>query len=195
MAEAYPLSWPDGWARTRVKERSRFKTGFGAARNLLAGELERTSAKNVVLSTSLPLRIDGQPRANATPLNGEVGVALYFTRKNRQTVFACDKYDRLHDNIYSIAKTLEAMRAIERWGAAELMDRAFTGFSALPAKATSAWRDVLEVSELATMAEIDSAFKRLAVLHHPDRGGDSSLFQSAVQAREDARKELGAALT
>jgi hypothetical protein len=36
--EAFPLYWPEGVPRTKNPEGSRFKTGFGAARNYLFGE-------------------------------------------------------------------------------------------------------------------------------------------------------------
>ena len=96
MAEAYPLHWPEGWKRTSYRIRSKFKTGFGAARNLLFAELDRMGASKVIVSTNIPLRNDGLPRANMRPDGGDTGVAVYFQRKGKPVVFACDKYsDRL----------------------------------------------------------------------------------------------------
>jgi hypothetical protein len=194
MSESYPLSWPEGWKRSRYYEDSRFKTGFGAARNLLFAELEKMGAQKIILSTNIPLRNDGLPRANVRPDGGDSGVAVYFERKGRSMVLACDKYRQAWDNIYAIAKTIEAMRGIERWGAADMMERAFTGFSALPAKASSPWREILNVSETATMEQVDCSFRALAKEHHPDAGGEEDKFRAIIQAREDARKELGASL-
>src|ERR1700743_3586853 len=103
-AEAYPLYWPEGWKRSRSHEHSRFKTGFGAARNLLFAELNRMGARKVILSTNIPLRNDGLPRANTRPDGGDSGVAVYFQRNGKDMVFACDKYRETCDNIYAIAK-------------------------------------------------------------------------------------------
>jgi hypothetical protein len=78
----------------------------------------------------------------------------------------------------SIAATLEAMRAIERHGGAAILDRAFTGFAALPAPIVAGmkrdWREVLGVKPDATPteAEIQQLYRHQASLHHPDRAGD-----------------------
>ena len=44
-----------------------------------------------------------------------------------------------------LAKSIEAMRGIERWGPSQMMERTFTGFAALPEKSGSDWWDVLQV--------------------------------------------------
>jgi curved DNA-binding protein CbpA len=43
-------------------------------------------------------------------------------------------------------------------------------------------RDVLGVRPGATRREVTEAFRRFALCHHPDRGGDPSLFQAGVDA-------------
>lgn len=85
--EAYPLYWPEGWKRTRFPDYSRFKTGFGAARKFLFEELGRMGATHIVLSTNIPLRNDGMPRANMAPGGGDHGVAVYFKRKGKDMVY------------------------------------------------------------------------------------------------------------
>lgn len=42
-------------------------------------------------------------------------------------------------------------------------------------------------SPVPTIDEIDDAYKRLAMRHHPDRGGDVELFKKAGQFREQAK--------
>jgi hypothetical protein len=192
-AEAYPLYWPDGWKRISIAEHSRFKTGFSAARIHLSSEIQRMGGSSVIISTNVPLRNDGMPRANM-PEPRDAGVAVYFKYKKKDMVFACDKYHYTRENIYAIAKTIVALRGIERWGASDMMERAFTGFSAFPTKASSPWREVLNVSENASMDQVDTSFRALAKEHHPDVGGDENTFRTIIQAREDARKELGVAL-
>src|SRR5690606_21640176 len=97
---------------------------------------------DLVDSTNLPLRLDGWPRSGqAEP--ADPGVVVYWTdrfdRSRPRRCMAIDRYDRVADNLAAIAATLEAMRAIERHGGAEILNRAFTGFTALPAGSESWW--------------------------------------------------------
>jgi hypothetical protein len=191
--ESYPLYWPEGWKRTEsyMREYSRFKTGFGAAREKLFAELNRMGAQKIVLSSNVPLRNDGMPRANM-PEPNDRGVAVYFTYKKRDMCFACDKFINVRDNIYAIALTIEAIRGIERWGASDMMERAFRGFAALPEKASEPWRDTLGFGHETkiTPDDIDSRFRELVLQHHPDHGGSAEQFQKIVEARHQAKKEL-----
>lgn len=188
-AEAYPLTWPIGWQRSRYRDRSRFKTGFGAARKLLFEELGRMGAQKIILSTNIPLRNDGMPRANVTPDGGDPGVAVYFTRKGKEMVFACDKFDRTYDNMYSIAKTIDAMRGIERWGASDMMERAFSGFKALAAENDGdSWWSILDTKADASPEQIDAAYKLRLRQWHPDLpGGSHELMTKLNLARDQAR--------
>lgn len=188
MAEAYPLYWPEGWKRTSYRQRSKFKTGFGAARNLLFAELGRMAASKIILSTNIPLRNDGLPRANMRPDGGDPGVAVYFQRKGKAMVFACDKYDHSEDNIYAVAKTIDAMRGIERWGASDMMERAFSGFKALNAENDGeSWWSILGCHAHATSDEIDVAYKRKIREVHPDAGGSHEAMTKVNIARDQAR--------
>lgn len=186
--EAWPLSWPQGWKRTSYRERSRFKTGFGAARKHLFAELGRLGASKIILSTNIPLRNDGMPRANMRPDGGDAGVAVYFIRGGKPMVFACDKYVESCDNIYAIAKTIEAMRCIERWGASDMMERAFSGFKAL--SSGKEWFDVLHCDPAASKEEIERYYRILAKQRHPDVGGSEAAMAELNQAREEALKGL-----
>jgi hypothetical protein len=184
--EAFPLAWPDGWKRAQTFERSKFKTGFGAARSFLNDELRRMGALGIVLSTNIPLRNDGQPRANM-PEPKDAGVAVYFLWKGKQMSLACDKYWYTRDNIYSIAKTIEALRGIERWGASDMMERAFTGFAALPASTEGeSWWSILDVAATASEEEIIAAHRRLVKVNHPDHGGSDEAIRKVNVARDQA---------
>ena len=80
------------------------------------------------------------------------------------------------------------MRSIERHGGAAILDRAFTGFAALPAPAAGKrdWWTVLELPSTASQAEIRDAFNRLARVHHPDRGGSDERMAEIIRARDEA---------
>lgn len=185
MTESYPLYWPEGRPRTPLwkRQRSRFNTGFGASVKLVIDELRRLGAKNSVVSSNVALRRDGLPLSSAKRVD-DVGVAVYFMYKDKQTCFACDRWDKVEDNIYAIAKTIDAMRGISRWGTGDMLDAAFTGFTALPAPKTD-WKSVLSAE---TQEEAETSYKILVKKHHPDLGGSAEEFHKITQAIEAARK-------
>jgi hypothetical protein len=132
MTEAFPLAWPLGRPRTQYPSRSRFDTTQERAQRTLVEEVRRMGGSHLVISTNIKLRRDGLPYANRREPTDK-GVAVYFDYKKRPMCFACDRWDRIGDNIYAIAKTIEALRGIERWGSGSMVEQAFTGFVALPA--------------------------------------------------------------
>lgn len=186
---AYPLCWPEGWKRTDPWRRSGSpfsRKGRERCVTELMEEIRRLGGRNPVLSSMLALRQDGLPYARQ-PRTDDPGIAVYFTYKNRQMCFACDTYAVDEANIWAIKLTIEALRGIERWGASDMMDRAFTGFEALPAPN---WRRTLELEPDATLADAESAYKRLALKHHPDQGGDEERFKEITEAIQLARKAV-----
>lgn len=193
MIESYPLYWPEGRARTKSRHTSQFKTTFGAARDGLMSELQRLGARKVILSTNIPLRQDGLPYAN-TKEPADSGAAVYFEYKGRPMCFACDKYAYVRENLRAIEKTIEAIRGIERWGSSDMMERAFRGFTALPETAGEPWRNIFgfTATETITADRIDEVFRKLAFTEHPDHGGTSERFQRITNARNDARRAIGA---
>lgn len=192
-AEAYPLYWPEGWKRTNYPEPSRFKTGFGAARVKLSAEIERMGGSKVIISTNVPLRNDGMPRASA-PEPKDSGVSVYFRYKGKDMVFACDKFRYSRENIYAIAMTIEALRGIERWGASDMMERAFSGFKALAAisgEGENPWMVLGLGSERGSVKpeDIVRAHRLLMMTAHPDKGGNSDQMARINVARDKCLKE------
>lgn len=210
---AYPLQWPDGWKRTPPAKRTRakFSASTSTTRQWTDGRTTTWRGKRVltiaeavsrvreqlakmgvdddcVISTNLQLRLDGLPRSGQ-PEPDDTGVAVYW-RSDAGAVPRCmaiDRYDRVADNLAAIAATLDAMRAIERHGGAEILNRAFTGFTTLPHGGTTHWSDVLGVPPTASRAEIEAAYRRLRSQHHPDRGGDPQRFHEIQQAFNEAK--------
>lgn len=193
---AYPLQWPDGWRRAdqgfRIdaafrKYKNRLSVFDGVERVLASLGLMGIGRDDIVISTNVRTRLDGMPRSDqAQP--ADPGAAVYWKKRGqkRPQCMAIDRYDKVADNLAAIAATLEAMRAIERYGGAEILDRAFTGFIALPAPEQPF--QVLGVSASATASEIDEAHRRLAMKHHPDRGGDADQM-ARINAARDAMLE------
>src|SRR5690606_17605504 len=145
----------DGWRRTPAQERTRarFSRQERVASSYTPGQTytrkanltisqgtDRVAAAlsaigawtdETVVSTNLALRLDGLPRSGQRAPD-DPGVAVYWRKGKGFRCIAIDRYDRVQDNLAAIAATLEAMRAIDRHGGAEILDRAFTGFVALP---------------------------------------------------------------
>ena len=196
--KSYPLSWPDGWKRTQSRSLGHFKVArqwisvHDATRRVLEQfRLMGVSDNDIIVSTNIPLRLDGMPRSDKEP--SDPGVAVYWqTKKTGMRCMAIDRYQHVADNIAALAATLEAMRAIERHGGATILERAFLGFAALPEKASQPWREVfgIAITTAATWPLIEERFRALVQVHHPDKGGDRGEFEKIVQAREAARMEL-----
>lgn len=194
--ESFPLQWPAGWPRATMRERSRFKTTFEMARKELYRELSLMGVPdwNVILSSNLPLRRDGMPYSGVKPANGDTGVAVYFKKENseKRLVFACDRWDRVEDNMRAIQHSIAAIRGIERWGASDMLERAFTGFTALPAPQSDEkekpWWETLECRPNDEIEHIELRYRVLAKKFHPDVAGGSSEKMSRLnKAIQDAR--------
>ena len=184
MTEAFPLHWPEGRPRIPApkRQKSRFSTGFGMAVRQVMDELRRLGARHAVVSTNVPLRRDGLPLASAKRVD-DVGAAAYFTHNGRQMCFACDRWDKVEDNIYAIAKTIEAMRGIERWGTGDMLAAAFSGFLAIPPP--DDWRATLGHPK--SLDEAEAAYRSRARAAHPDAGGSHERMSALNSAREAAR--------
>jgi len=216
MREPFPLQWPDGWQRTPASERQRSRfghagqVGFSQARRDLLLELERLGAANVVLTTDLPVRADGLPYAASGRVD-DPGVAVWFVLANQrgdheERVFACDKWRTHAENMRSIALSIEALRGLERWGATDVVNRAFAGFTALPpgsgeedappAPKKRPWREILggawpaELGRAELLVIARARHRELIRKHHPDAGGDTAKAAELNVAIAEAEKEL-----
>lgn len=195
--EAYPLQWPEGRKRTGQwsREAGKFDVSFARARDNIVKEVQMlcggrwAADPHTVISTNVALRRDGLPLANQRQPD-DTGVAVYFLYKKRQMSFACDRWSKIEHNMQAIAKTIEALRGIARWGTGDMLEAAFTGFTALPPPATESvqrdWWDVLGVQRHASPDEIKAAYRRLASQHHPDRGGSTAKMAEVNAAYQKA---------
>lgn len=198
MTQAYPLAWPEGWPRTKyhMQKNGQFKhdnrrIGIEAATRRVFAELQKLGVTNptddAIISTNLKLNMRGYPRGDQGEPQDR-GVAVYWQSKNKpMRVMAIDAYLTVADNLAAIAATLEAMRAIERHGGAQIMDRAFTGFMALPASGPK-WWEILGVTPNATVNEIEFAWRKKAIEKHPDRGGTHAAMAEVNAARDEGLK-------
>jgi hypothetical protein len=215
----YPLSWPAGWPRTapsdrkgaRFSRRERQYSSTGGSswtrkQDLsVADAVKRVLSElrtlgvpdgDAIISTNVPTRLDGLPRSSERA-PADPGVAIYWQRPTEpMRCMAIDIYNDVAGNLAAIAATLEAMRAIERHGGAQILDRAFAGFDALPAPGGKRdWRDVLGIEQkpgrVITIDDARSCYRQLAAKHHPDRGGSSQRMAEINAAWAEAQAALG----
>lgn len=202
---AYPLHWPAGKPRTQDPQPSRFGTNSWsgqkritlsrAVRELLS-EIHLLGGENEIISSNLKLRLDGLPYASQR-IPDDPGIAVYFdladsNLKYRQVCMACDRWNKQACNVWSIAKSINALRGLERWGGGDMVQAAFTGFVALPSPEAAPWWSVLEFySEAEALFECDYEIRarKLMQKYHPDKeGGDEWRFTQIVKARDTGRR-------
>lgn len=192
--EAYPLSWPQGKPRTpwnRQKRGSFKREGrpltMPGARDRVTDELRRLGARYVVVSSNVPVRLDGLPKAGQRKPD-DPGVCVYFQLDAKPYAMACDTYDAVEQNLAAVAAHIEATRAITRHGVASAAET-LQAFQALPAPGGRHWTAVLGLQKGATSSDIQQAHRRLLLDNHPDRGGNESAMADINAARDAALKE------
>lgn len=206
----YPLQWPDGWPRTKSPDKPKFIEGhFARVRDSIIRQLQRKGGSHIVITSNLPTRADGLPYANARC--DEPAVAVYWVEKGQERVIACDRWRTVGYNLRAIDLTINAMRGVDRWGSATMVEKVFAGFAALPAGSgeehappppaspvVRSWREVFDVpgvfSEHMKSAEL-LAFVKLRYRErikdaHPDKGGDHAVAAELNAALAEAEREL-----
>ncbi|MCW9028364.1 MAG: J domain-containing protein, partial [Kangiella sp.] len=150
--------------------------------------------RDVIISTDLRLRQDGLPYSNQKQPD-DVGVSVWFMQDGQQKVIALDKYNRISDNLWAVAKTIEAMRGIDRWGGGQILERVFTGFNALPSPDSGSplnWKDYFSSHGfiIASRPKLKEAYKVMARRLHPDRGGDASEMATLNKMYEQGKEAM-----
>lgn len=187
----YPLAWPTGWARTKARKRWPGKMSIGRSIEKLSTELRRLGAVREIVSSNVPVRVDGRPYADAAERRiQDPGVAVYFELSGKPRCLACDTWDTPGGNIAALAAHIECLRGIDRYGVGTL-DQAFAGYTALPAKGET-WRTTLGFSpEAAITADaIRQAFREQARSAHPDAGGSHEAMAALNAAMTEGLLEI-----
>lgn len=193
----YPLVWPDGWPRAKSRTSGPYQVSQDRALQDLHRTLRLMRAGHVVVSTNILIRkTDGLPRSGQR-IPDDPGVALYFERKREQLCMACDRYDEVRSNIRAIGLALEGLRAVERAGVTELLDRAFQGFARLSSGSprTRDFREVLDLDRewpdvLYAETFLAKHFREATAKAHPDRGGTDAAMREVIEAHETALRVL-----
>jgi len=160
---------------------SQFKSSWDATLALLDAELDRVRAKEPTLYVDVAPsritragRIDGGISAVRTP-----GVRLDFMKPTRRggrtedvpASFPCATYWKVQDNVRGIALTLEALRAVDRYGATTEAGEQYVGFLRLPGPGG--------VNTTAVQLSPERA-ARILVDAHPDFRGASPYTREAM---------------
>lgn len=195
LPDTFPLQWPDGWSRTPSHKRrpSGYKVGETRARDEMYASIWRLGGRIPIVSSNLQTRLDGIPYVKQS-VPDDPGVAVYWVRDGKQEVMACDRWKRPWENMRAIYHAIEGLRAMERAGATQIMERAFQAFR-LPAGGARGWRTTLGIEP--GMEPSVEYVKRVAREKmrraHPDvSGGNEEIFREIERALSDALQELQA---
>ena len=193
-ARFVPLErWPG--ERTRGRQHDRFKSNYIRTLDLLECELKWLRAKDVVIQsgfTRQQLRNDGWPRAGERPT--DPGIIISFQSPKGPLSFPCDRYNDFQANIRAIALSLEALRAVDRYGVTRQAEQ-YKGWQQI--EAPGSWKGFKnsedaarflcikaygtdsenEIRNLIEDAEFrKNAYRRAASKLHPDQGGSHEEF-------------------
>lgn len=190
---AFPLCWPTGLARTRVRERSPFKVPLDRAvadlQNTLRlfGNDTGRPVTGLVISSNVTLGI---------PKPGDPGVAIYFQWDGLPRAIGVDLFDSVAGNVRAIYMILEGRRTELRYGGLNLVRATFSGFSALhpppPEHADEPWWHVLGIRPDASLDDIEKRYRDLARSHHPDSAGGSAAVMAKINTARDAARRARA---
>lgn len=183
---AYPLQWPHGFPRAKVREKGSFKSTLHAALGNVQDSLRRFASdsgkklENLVMSSNVTL---GEQRP------ADPGVAVWFTWDGMGVCIAVDRYLTVEANLQAIHHIIEARRVELRHGTLALVRATFAGFLALPAPGGKHWSETLGLPPKAKREEVKQAYRRLASAHHPDKGGSADKMAELNAAFEAALNE------
>lgn len=185
----YPLCWPSSLSRPKATVKSQFRTSLNGAIGNIRDGLHKLLSEmgerqvELVISSNATLGVD-RP--------SDPGVAVWFRLAGMWTALACARYQTPADNLQAIVHVVEARRTELRHAGIEMVRATFQGLAALPAPATRHWSEVLGIKGDASPEQINTAFRRLAANHHPDKpGGDAARMAEINAARAAALSERG----
>lgn len=169
--------------RSSDRFRSHFKAPWPRTLELLERELANLGATGVVLQAGFEpgqIRNDGWPYGRATPAHPAV-ILSFRDSENRPLSFPCDRFATYQENIRAIALSLEALRAVDRFGVTKRSEQ-YTGFKQIEAPRAWTVEDAAQFLDVKSGARADvliadaegyrMAYRAAARVLHPDAGGN-----------------------
>ena len=186
------IDWPAAIDRTPEEDRETYPHGFGVSRreafDHLLEQLRKMDATDVQVDTAA----DHQSRNPNLPYSeaqaDDPALVVRYKLEGTPHIVAMDKWDSLRDNTRAVGLTLEAKRALTRYGV-ESVESEFSTHR-LPSGDEDAIatgpppHEVLEVAPDADPEVVQAAAKRRKAQTHPDAGGDEAAFKRVVEAEE-----------
>lgn len=189
------------WLRPAERRTAtRFSSTWVETEHLLVDEVDRLNGQNLVIEVDLregDLRIDGRPKARAQSASPAVVVA-FETSALGPMLYRCDTFTTSYSdqapawqhNVRAVALTLQALRAVDRYGATDTGQQ-YQGFKAIgggtpmPAApermSSSAAAELIRGYGPAGEISLEAAYRRALRATHPDMGGQRDDFER-VQA-------------
>lgn len=149
-----------------------------------------------VVANDADLTLAGHLRANARPKHPGVQLFIPDTTKHGDQEFNVDQYPNWEENLRALYLSLNAMRALDRWGVTD--GGQYAGFKALPAAREAGPGsgvdplDILievggpRIGDMIRRKEHEThptQFKRrVHRITHPDNGGSAEHFHAAQEA-------------
>lgn len=206
------ITWPKGDLTLKYRRKSSpFGATYSRTLDQLDRELVHLGATELVIQLALDeseIRLDGMPRANASPRHP--GVVLAFESKHGPLQYATDRFNHWQANVRAITLGLEALRKVDRYGIT-MHGEQYTGWKQLPPSSIEVGPASMTADEAAQFliahGEVDGAepphdtwellgdhplrqevvdgyYRRAAKRLHPDHGGDPAMFLRLQQARD-----------
>lgn len=187
-------AWPGKKRERHQQSRAPFKANWGRTLDLLKRELRQLDAREVVLSgyfESRHIRRDGQLYADARPTEPGVILEFYSRAKGMPFRFAADRFAFWQDNVDAIARSLEALRMMNRYGVTS--GEQYEGFKALPSQGSTTTTTEAALATIRryaphTNGAVNEQSIRVAkAAAHPDRGGSHEAFVAVAEAEKALR--------
>ena len=201
---------------TGKHQQSKFLVRWSDVLDLLQREYDALKGKRLVIEVDVPesgIRNDGLLRTNAKASSPAVRVA--FESKHGPITMATDRFvrqayrstsmDDWQHNVYAIAKSLEALRMVDRYGITKRGEQ-YTGWKALPPGAGVAPTGMtvelaIEVidresgwtagGDVLTNVQLWRAVRDAKARTHPDRNGGYRSRWDAVEQAEQVLRRAG----
>lgn len=177
----------DRWPQepTRNRRRSVFRARYDQTLRLLEKELALVGVRRCYLQLDVmeyEIRNDGQVRANAKPRSPRVIVSAQS--QHGPLMLPCDTFDDWQDNLRAIALSLQALRAVNRYGVTKRGEQ-YRGLKAItagdgPVNSEEAARLISRhttqpPSAILSVREVfERAYRDATKKLHPDVAGEST---------------------
>ena len=188
--------WPGPQTPRYQQKNATFRASYVQTLDLLEDELAKLNATDILIQAYLTrdqIRNDGWPRGNAIP--EPAGIILTFevarNGKRLSMSFPCDTFNDWQDNLRAIAKSLEALRMVDRYGVTRNNEQ-YRGFTAIgagdPRAAALAFlAKMTGWPEAQIASDPNGAYRLAAAALHPDQGGTHEGFVALARHMEALR--------